>query len=437
MYCQKCGSAIRDGAKFCHSCGEPVRQVSQVPSPKPKNDFWLWGVAAVIVVGILFVGYSMLNQIRNSGGTSDEDSVSSLSGLLSPVFGDDAIDDDLWLLIGSMQHYTEDSGYGYNVDVLCTFKYDELGRKVYYEADVDDGNEDEEIYMYEHMYTYNDNGDVEIHTFRSLNSDRVCLYENEYEYNAQGDVLICYENVYDSKLGQWNSETQYQYDETGNLILEVSESDDGEESERHQYTYDSFGRLIRDEREKYNESVQQWVLYNLTIYDYDEYDRVRTEHLIETWGTSFDYDEIQSVWYDATGTEWNYEADAISHTDNELVKYTYDDAGNVLQKSTSSWDAFTVFVCKDGVWLETDSSIEENSAGLEELITYEYDDYGNLVYESQYVEDYDDENELLLTKWTEYTYAKLGDIYGDDQYSDYRDDGVQELIEEIVAEIPN
>ncbi len=66
MFCTHCGAKLKEGAKFCASCGQPVvkdEEHGQPPQPlvkKKKMPFWLKLVAALAVLALIVVSVGIL-----------------------------------------------------------------------------------------------------------------------------------------------------------------------------------------------------------------------------------------------------------------------------------------------------------------------------------------------------------------------------------------
>ncbi len=110
MFCEKCGTQVPEGSKWCHKCGSPIKAAGEAPAPqtagaahqpmsKSKSNLTVKWVAATIV-HIASLGIAML--MRNEAFFKLSGSYYGSSA--SATFGmtDEAAFDELAPLIGTI-----------------------------------------------------------------------------------------------------------------------------------------------------------------------------------------------------------------------------------------------------------------------------------------------------------------------------------------------
>lgn len=68
MFCGDCGKPIREGEKFCESCGRAVSSAAPAPAPanSPHSGRSAWIILTVFLLVMGFLGYEMM-QFRLAG----------------------------------------------------------------------------------------------------------------------------------------------------------------------------------------------------------------------------------------------------------------------------------------------------------------------------------------------------------------------------------
>lgn len=123
MYCTKCGSEIREDAKFCEKCGSPVNSNTSVHSETKKPMNLLVIVAAVIaaLVVVLVIVIVVANIYTGKKATKTTEVI---SGVENDLAGEDVVEP-----IKNQDMDTEDvfRADGENRDMLLQQKLEELG----------------------------------------------------------------------------------------------------------------------------------------------------------------------------------------------------------------------------------------------------------------------------------------------------------------------
>ncbi|TCT16247.1 hypothetical protein EDC18_102264 [Natranaerovirga pectinivora] len=108
MFCYKCGNEIDDEAEICTQCGVRVKEL---PEPKKKNTFGIWGfVLAGIGFFIPIIFLDLLTSIAGVGLSTvgllkkDEGKGFAIAGLVIGILGIIAA---LVLLITEPEFYSE------------------------------------------------------------------------------------------------------------------------------------------------------------------------------------------------------------------------------------------------------------------------------------------------------------------------------------------
>ncbi|MBU1580793.1 MAG: VCBS repeat-containing protein [Bacteroidetes bacterium] len=148
-----------------------------------------------------------------------------------------------------------------------------------------------------------------------------------YSYNANGQPVTI------DALGNL---TEIDYDEAGNRAS-ITEPNTGTKT----YTYNAFGEIIEQKDQK-NNTYQVF---------YDEFGRLTKRE--ETTGT---FDEINYTYYRSSSQYGFGQVAAITRTNGEHVRYTYDQLGRIIAKSETSPAKFFNFAYsynKENGMLET------------------------------------------------------------------------------------
>ncbi len=219
-------------------------------------------------------------------------------------------------------------------------------------------------------YTYNDEektisteSSVETTTSTTYNDALLTVSSTDEEGNTT-------EYTYDEQL-RISTETSdgntvtYSYDENGNLISQVS---DDEEAENTYYTYDSNSNVIRQQTGE-----------SYTYYVYNENDE---NTLVATLKEDYK-GEIPTV-YDLTLTcfdtvSYNYDNGMLTKTVDskagETVTYTYDSYGNTLKVTTTKADGDETTVSVTDSTYDSLGNVLTSTSG-EEKSSYVYDAAG-------------------------------------------------------------
>ncbi len=212
--------------------------------------------------------------------------------------------------------------------------------------------------------------------------------------------------------------TSYSYDSNGNIVSYTTNSED---SENVYYTYDSNKRLIREQTgesntyytyddkgnnliyatlkedykgtapEKYDALLD---CFDVTEYTYDSNGRVVKENYSSGGSAEYEYDNCGNVIKETTVTVDNNEKTT------EVVNYTYDDMGNLLNSSSGD-DKSSYVYDKAGRTM-----LVNNNGDCTRTV---YDEQGRVVQEIA-PEDYDSTKDGLPTSNT-YSDANVGQRY--------------------------
>lgn len=255
-----------------------------------------------------------------------------------------------------------------------------------------------------------------------------------------------------------NSDEEYlilskKFDSDGALLFKMQLSlwDVVSYKENHTYTYDASGRLTQeivfqeflelfDRDREFLESFGRTPLNKKIIYEYDDANRL-SKKAIYTFGlkepavgSSPDQTLVYTYMDSLLVEETSISPDEKFFNNNYLIKYDYDSAGNLGQKTRffgkdKALQRSTIFQYNDQNLLieerTIDSSIPHNNTHFkyeyndngkvsgkyvfndEELefeldISYEYDEYGNAISgEREVIFEYNDQGLIKLEKWTD------------------------------------
>ncbi len=257
-----------------------------------------------------------------------------------------------------------------------------------------------------YSYTYDNNGNWIVSSFRIWEDSSWVGYNNKYNYNENGFLVSEYRGCIKTMLNP-----------TGNpMFIDVAI----DSCYMYTYTYDSNGNTNSILCKK-REDETNWVNYFRDAYTYDDNENMTSE--------------LRAIWED---TDWvNNMRDTYTYDDNgnmtsKLLEkwegadwvnnmrdtYTYDNSGNITSKLRARWvgsdwedkirDAYTY----DGNgnitskllerWLGTDwveywrHTYNYNNNGNMTLDLYEYWDGTNWVNSTRYTYTYDDNGSMTL-----------------------------------------
>lgn len=173
-----------------------------------------------------------------------------------------------------------------------------------------------------------------------------------YTYDERGNVL-CSEEYWDNASRSWSRIWEYEYDDKNQKIKGVLvATKEGQKDTTYLYSYDEDGRMVEQKR------LQEDEIREIIKYTYDEAGNILCE--------SSNIPSKGDVW---TNTTYQYVYDEMGNIlkkekfDNGMLYetwiYTYDAAGNMLTQANSGID-----VVGPGLW------------------SYEYDEQGNCIKES-------------------------------------------------------
>lgn len=199
---------------------------------------------------------------------------------------------------------------------------------VYRQIVIKSVDDDEETGAFQKVLNYYDNQDNLIFSQRYvLTEPEQAMGAEEYEY--ENGLLVSYSSH--------GNITEYEYNPDNNISAEVLHSD-GETYKKADYIYDEKGRLSQIQ---YYEADGEKDF--ATVYEYDEQDRVIHESS----------DDISGRW----------------------VRYTYDDNGNISQKSSGSRNNSYVetYTYDENNHIISGKGYSDSKSGFETNYTYEYE----------------------------------------------------------------
>ena len=219
---------------------------------------------------------------------------------------------------------------------------------------------------------------VVAHSQEHLNDGIVTDTHNySYTYNDVGVVL--YSEYHHN--GLLISKESYEYDEFGNLVKAITESDGVVvDSSEYKYTMDEEGHILREENYWNGE------LYFVAEYTYDKKGKELTRE--------------QTLFSGKEEPDWR--------------KYTkeYDQKGELI-KETLHWNfngEYIVWDYEDELCVRQ-TAYKESNGMIEEYYVNTYDEKGNLIRESQY------NAADKLVRYTEYTWDETGSVQTRREYS--------------------
>lgn len=305
MFCTKCGSKLKDNAKYCSQCGNKVsapRGLSAKPMPdarNPRNTRKRVPIIMMVVVILLALLTVVISGFLSSPKTRT-----------------------VYLLTETIIH-DEDKPAGIP-DMRAIFEYDELGNLkmethyyTTYSYSSASGLSDVENCVWVKKYTYNDNG------YRNA-----CRTYLNNEFNASWTV-VCDENGRIIKEEDQNSDSPYfatySYDMNGNILQqrERYKLDGIEIDHREEYTYNKDGEPLSNER------WEGGRLVTTRKYEYDSTGKLTS---------------IRDVFYHSDGKTTDSYGKAVYNENgileqvvfydddqNASIVYKYDDVGNLVE----------------------------------------------------------------------------------------------------------
>ncbi len=203
---------------------------------------------------------------------------------------------------------------------LYSYTYDKNGNvTAKTQSYADPPSTDRDIYFHD-RFCYYDDGTLKYHVNYTKDSDSG-LWKKNYrkEYDSHGSEVLYISYNSDGSTG-YRSETQCEYDSSGNLAKETWHSDGS--SMVSEYTYDEAGNILTAVRTESSEDSDESFVYK-TEYAYDSRGNLiketKTDPYDVTVSTEYEYDETNRLIYkDIIGTgsdvhtTYRYEYEKIS-----------------------------------------------------------------------------------------------------------------------------
>ena len=294
----------------------------------------------------------------------------------------------------------------YSNETLYIYSNGYLYREEYYERAQDESVNP----VYE--YYYDENGNITIETQydkvvngTTVSYDPVKTYTRQYDSNNQMTLEYLSELVDGKKI--LTQKKQYNYDEKKlqSYVLSIYVNEVETTVLTNAYGYNEYGNLVYNNEAHYATDENAYDVSYMYEYDYDVWNQLITETLLDIKSSQAFDTEITRTNYDELGRVISTCVDF-----GEITSYNYDNNGNVIKETTG--DNITQYTYQDGNLIS-----KTNPDGT--IATYTYDSYGNLLSHS-----YNDYN---------FTYNTLGNILtaniGSQELTEYyySDDTVQNV----------
>lgn len=318
------------------------------------------------------------------------------------------------------ENYFEDSAMAY-FDYEGIYEYDDAGRCVYHEYQEFDGG-----WGYSERREYDGAGNETLYQF--VSSDGTGYYQ-EKEYDGNGNCTMVAE--YDYSTDELEYAWYHEYDGKGNCTKDARYNADGS-SNIFYYEYDASGNCITEKWENNSSNgsytgetdyhyddkgnVVSWVSYGDGVVDQSmraEYDEKGNQTLEEYYYGNIGDSEPYSAYY-SEYDQWGNRTYGTTSSGYESVhSYEYDDSGNILRHEEESYRG--------------DGTLESTSC-------QEYDQDGNCLH-SDYA--YYAESDSVDYESYDWTYDEFGRIvsyqydsdWGDSIYDEYRYDALGNQVE--------
>lgn len=270
-------------------------------------------------------------------------------------------------------------------DYKTEYAYDDNGNMIKEEVYCRDEEEGETEYTFYRTTErkYDENNRL-VEELLKNNRGEVSHYSYEYDENGNMILEIRYFSYDNGETIKWHFEDTYTYDENGNCI-EFYETRNGEPWVRYSYAYDELNRLIE---EKYYSPVDKLNSY----YTYEYTDNTQ-KHIAYTFG-KLSYGYIKT--FDENGNQIRYDyyyEDKANYMDAESGDYktwVYDAEGRVLEyakyeSGTLTMKEVNTYEC---TYDQNDKLIEMktyHNGELEYKTEFIYDENGALLEENKYI----------------------------------------------------
>ena len=235
-------------------------------------------------------------------------------------------------------------------------------------------------------------------------TDGIVTGSDNYFYTHNDAGLVTYSEHYQDDL--LLSQESYEYDEFGNLVKVIAESNDTVETTEYKYTMDEEGHILRREEnrdgelcfvaeftydKKGNELTQEQTSFSKNEDPYwrkytKEYNR-KGELIKETLHWNFNVEYIV----------WDYEDErcirqtAYNKGNDQIEEYyvnTYDEKGNLIRESqydaADNLESYTEYTWDETGRVQTKKYYSADGTFQNDYNVYTYDEYGNKIMNECY-----------------------------------------------------
>lgn len=333
MYCEKCGSKIPEGVKFCSCCG---RKVAENGSKKGSTK-------AIVIVGIVI----MIGMLVGGGlfyWKKQDNLVKGNENNLEQLKESEVIE------VGKQEFIRKSMEVYYGLEFSSRYEYNKSGKIVKELRRDVDGN----LWILSE-WEYDANGNcLEYKYYEKVDT---IFRRTVYEYDGEGKLLGYKEYDREGNIVEYKVCV---YNKSENLFLEEIYDKEGKLEHSYKYTYDKDGNSL--EREHYSVSLEtiyygKWCEEKEIYIDYYSITDRADEEI--DWEHYIEYNEHGDMISEKTVYSNGY----VLYGQN--YEYIYDKNGNILERKS----------------IDGEGNIENF------YYEYKYDEYGNKISEIMYEED--------------------------------------------------
>ena len=245
MYCEKCGTELRNGVKFCNKCGQSVNS-NHLGEPQKLNESNNINTTANIPLNV-----------KSTAGKAPKLMAVCAGVLVLVGFG------VAWMILSGGESNQADSDSSVDLSFLPSNE-----REIAKEQEDETPPEDDEIKgsLLAKWIRYNEDGETSAwseyeYDVNGNNTKTNCYYSNgsidcwfEYEYDTNGNMTK--EIVYNSDgsiSGRWS---EYEYDVNGNMTKEIAYDANSAVLLRNEY--DVLGNIVKKINYNSDGSISSW-----------------------------------------------------------------------------------------------------------------------------------------------------------------------------------